>query len=113
MKIDGHSFSQIKTWLFNKTFSKLAFAWNHRFKTTIIAFCTNSLELAEYARTQSYLRNPCLDCENSDDSIIEKGEVDDEIYYEEPDLSRVEGVNNGIVYGIGDEEVELEAEAYT
>ena len=55
---------------------------------------------------------PCLDCENSDDSIIEKGEVDDEIYYEEPDLSGgVEGISYGIIYGIRDEEVELEAEA--
>jgi hypothetical protein len=98
--------------LFNKTFSKLVFAWNHRFKATVTAFCTNSLELAEYARTQSYLQNPCLDCENSDDTIIEKGEDDDEIYYEEPDLSGgVEGIDYGIVYGIGDEEVELEAEA--
>ena len=58
--------------------------------------------------------NPCLDCENNDDTIIEKGEDDDEIYYEEPDLSGgVEGIDYGIVYGIGDEEVELEAEAQT
>ena len=48
---------------------------------------------------------------NSDDTIIEKGE-DDEIYYEEPDLSGgVEGIDYDIVYGIEDEEVEQEAEA--
>ena len=56
--------------------------------------------------------NPCLDCENSDDSIVEKVENDDEIYYEEPDLSGgVEGIDYGIVYGLGDEEVEMEAKA--
>ena len=43
-------------------------------------------------------KNPFLDCENSDDTTIEKGEDDDEIYYEERDLSGgVEGVNYGIV----------------
>ena len=55
-----------------------------------------------------------LDCEKCGELIFEKGEDDDEIYYEEPDLSGgVEGVDYGIVYGLGDEEVELEAEAYT
>ena len=53
-----------------------------------------------------------LDCENSEEFFIEKCEDDDEIYYEEPNLLRgVEGVNYGIIYGLDDEEVELEAEA--
>ena len=53
-----------------------------------------------------------LDCENSEEFCVENGEDDDEIYYEEPDLSGgVEAVDYVIVYGLGDEEVELETEA--
>ena len=94
-------------------FSKPAYAWNHRFKAKItFQHYTHLLELAEYARTQSYIPNPCLDYENSNDPITEKGENDDEIDYEETDLSRgVEGIDYGIVYGVGDVEVELEADA--
>ena len=69
-----------------------------------------SVELAEYARTQSISVSLALDCENSEDSHGEYGEYVDYIEYETPDLSRgVEGIDYGIVYGLGDEEVELEA----
>ena len=67
-----------------------------------------SIELAEYARTQS-ISNPCLDCENSDDENTEFGEYDDEIFYEEPDLSEgIEGIDYGIVYGTEGGEAEAE-----
>ena len=47
-----------------------------------------------------YLRNPCLDCENSNSENIEFGEYDGEIFYEEPDLSGgVEGIDYDIIYG--------------
>ena len=56
-----------------------------------------------------YLQNPWLDCENSDNENIEFGEYDEEIFYEEPDLSGgVEGIDYGIVYGT--EGVEAEDE---
>ena len=59
-----------------------------------------------------YLPNPCLDCENSDCEDTEYGEYNGEIVYEEPDLSGgIEGIDYGIVYGLGNEEVEMEAEA--
>ena len=71
-----------------------------------------SVELAEYARTQSISSSLALDCENSEDSPCEQGEYIDDVEYETPDLSEgVEGVDYGIVYGLGDEEVEMEAEA--
>ena len=47
-------FLEIKTGLSNKMFSKLAYAWNHRFKANIsFQHYTHILELVEYARTQS------------------------------------------------------------
>ena len=56
------------------------------------------------------LKNPCLECENSNDTNIDKSEDDNKIYYEEPDLSGgIEGVDYGIVYRIEDREAEAEA----
>jgi hypothetical protein len=46
-----------------------------------------------------------LDCENSKDVPDDS----EEQYYEEPDLSRVEGVDYGIVYGTSDKEPDTEA----
>ena len=54
MNID---FLEIKTGLSNKTFSKPAYARNLRFRTNILfQHNTQLLELAEYARTQSYFQ---------------------------------------------------------
>ena len=51
------AFLEIKTGLSNETFSKLAYAWNHRFKANIsFQHYTHLLELAEYDRTQSYFQ---------------------------------------------------------
>ena len=59
-----------------------------------------------------YLRTLALDCENSEEAPCEQGEYVDDIEYETLDLSGgVEGVDYGIVYGLGDEEMEMEAEA--
>ena len=59
-----------------------------------------------------YLRTLALDCENSEESPCEQGEYVDDIEYEAPDLSGgIEGIDYGIVYGLGDEEMEMEAEA--
>ena len=81
-------------------------------KQTVIASNTNSVELAEYARTQSIFKTLTLDCENSEELPYEEGNYDDDNEYEEPDLSGgVEGIDYGIIYGLGDEEVEMEAEA--
>ena len=71
-----------------------------------------SVELAEYARTQSISVSLALDCENSKESPCEQGEYVDDIEYEPPDLcGGIEGTDYGIVYGIGDEEMEMKAEA--
>ena len=70
-----------------------------------------SIELAEYARTQSIFVPLALDYENIEESPCEQGEYVDDIEYETPDLSGgIEGTDYGIVYGLGDEEVEMEAE---
>ena len=71
-----------------------------------------SIELAKYARTQSILVPLALDCENSEEPPCEQGESIDHIEYEAPDLpGRVEDIDHRIIYGIGDEEVEMEEEA--
>ena len=71
-----------------------------------------SIELAEYARTQSISVSLALDCENSKESPCEQGEYIDDVEYEALDLSRgVEGIDYGIVYKLGNEEVEMEAKA--
>ena len=71
-----------------------------------------SVELSEYARTQSIFVSLALDCENSEDSPCEQGEYIDDVEYKTLDLSGgVKGIDYGIVYGLGDEEVEMEAEA--
>ena len=55
-----------------------------------------------------------LDCENSEESPCEQGEYVDDIEYDAPDLSEgIKGIDYGIVYGLGDEEMEMEAEAQT
>ena len=70
------------------------------------------VELVEYARTQSISVSLALDCENSEESPCEKGEYVNDVEYEGPDLSGgVEGIDYRIIYGLGDEEVEMEAEA--
>ena len=70
-----------------------------------------SVELAEYARTQSISVSLALDRENIKESPCEQGEYVDDIEYEAPDLSGgIEGTDYGIVYGLGDEEMEMEAE---
>ena len=67
-----------------------------------------SIELAEYARTQS-ISNPCLDCENSNYENTEFGEYDGELFYEEPDLSGgIEFIDYVIVYGTEGGEAEAE-----
>ena len=59
-----------------------------------------------------YLRTLALDYENNEESPCEQGEYVDDIKYEAPNLSKgIEGIDYGIVYGLGDEEVEMEAEA--
>ena len=71
-----------------------------------------SVELADYARTQAISVPLALDGENSEGSPCEQGEYINDVEYETPDLSRgVEGIDYGIVYGLGDEEMEMEAEA--
>jgi hypothetical protein len=45
-----------------------------------------SVELAEYARTQSIFVPLALDCENSEESPCEQGEYVDDIEYEAPDF---------------------------
>ena len=50
-----------------------------------------------------------LDCKNNEDCAT--GSSDDDYEYEEPDLSGgVEGVDYGIVYGLGDNTMDPEAE---
>ena len=53
-----------------------------------------------------------LDCKNIKELPFEEGDYDNDIEYEAPDLSgRIEGIDYGIVYRLGDEEVDMEAEA--
>ena len=81
-------------------------------KQTVIRSTPLSVELAEYARTQSISISLALDCENSEDSPCEQGEYVDDVEYETPDLSGgVEGIDYGIVYGLIDEEMAMEVEA--
>ena len=55
---------------------------------------------------------PCFRLWNSEESPCDQGEYNDDVEYEAPDLSGgVEGIDYGIVYGLGDEEMEMEAEA--
>ena len=74
------------------------------------SWTTFSVELAEYACTQSYFPNPFLDYKNSEDCAT--GSSDDDDYeYEEPDLSGgVKGVDYRIVYGRGDNIMDPKAE---
>ena len=52
-----------------------------------------------------------LDCKSSEDCITGSDSDDDDYEYEEPDLSGgVEGVDYGIVYGLGDNTMDPEAE---
>ena len=81
-------------------------------KQTVMHYTPISVELAKYARTQSIFVPLALDCENSEESPCEQGEYIDDIKYETLDLSGgVEGIDYGIVYGLDDEEMEMEAEA--
>ena len=81
-------------------------------KQAVIHYTPISVELAEYARTQSISVSLALDCENSEESPCEQGEYVDDVEYETLDLSEeVEGIDYRIVYGLGNEEEEMEAEA--
>ena len=72
-----------------------------------------SVELAEYARTQSIFVPLSLDGENKEESPCEKGEYFDNVEYEAPDVfGGVEGVDYGIIYGLSEEEVDMEEEDY-
>ena len=52
--------------------------------------------------------NPCLGAERSDEAVSKEFE-EEEIYYEEPDLSGgIEGVDYSIAYGAEDEGVDIE-----
>lgn len=53
-----------------------------------------------------------LDCKSSEDCTIEGSDNDNDDYeYEEPDLSGgVEGIDYGIIYGLGDDTMDPEAE---
>ena len=80
-------------------------------KQTVTHIHPISVELAKYARTQSISISLALDCKNSEDSPCEQGENND-VEYETSDLfGGVEGIDYGIVYGLGDEEMEMEAES--
>ena len=51
--------------------------------------------------------SPLLDCELDERGSSDGPEVNYDVVYEEPDLSGgVEGVDYGIVYGVGDDEDE-------
>jgi hypothetical protein len=69
------------------------------------------LELIEYAYTQSTILNPFLDFElyNTEETKANQHE-DDEVYYEEPDLSGgIEGIDYIIEYGVNSEDSDEEA----
>jgi hypothetical protein len=71
------------------------------------------LELAEYAYTQSIFTNLFLDFElyNTEETEANQQE-DDEVYYEEPDLSGgIEGIDYIIEYAVNSED--RNEEAYT
>jgi hypothetical protein len=69
------------------------------------------LELAEYACTQSIILNLFLDFELQNTEEIEANQQeDDEVYYEEPDLSGgIEGIDYIIEYGVNSEDSDEEA----
>jgi hypothetical protein len=76
------------------------------FQAIVTEWYTISIELTEYACTQSILENPCFRLWEHEDVP----DVSEEQYYEEPDLSGgVEGVDYGIVYDTSDEELDTEA----
>ena len=112
MKTELHSFSEIKILNYELLFSNRV-GWNFRFQTKPLCIIHPiSVELAEYARTQYISVFLALDCENSEESPCEQGEYVNDVEYETPDLfAGVKGVDYGIVYKLGDEEVEMEAEA--
>ena len=104
-------FLKLKFDLPTKLFSKRV-VWNFRFQTKSYAYPPNIRRTCWVHSYSIYLRTLALDCENSEESPCEQGEYVDDVEYETPDLSGgVEGIDYGIVYGLGDEEMEMEAEA--
>jgi hypothetical protein len=60
--------------------------------------------LLSNAVTHPFLLNPCLDYEKQNEENDDNGDDQDDIFYEEPDLSEgVEWVDYSIVYGAEDE----------
>ena len=111
-----NSFTKSKIWLLQQQnlFKKTAYLLNPLFDE-VWSWTTYSVELVEYACTQSYFPNPFfLDCKNSEDCTTgsdNDSDDDDDYEYEEPDLfGGVEGVDYGIVYGRGDNTMNPEAE---
>jgi hypothetical protein len=102
-------FMKLKLWFIqqNYFFQNLHTFGILLFQAIVIAWYTISIELAEYACTQSIIKKSfSSDCENIEDVPDDS----EEQYYEEPDLSRgVEGVDYGIVYGTSNEEPDSEA----
>jgi hypothetical protein len=94
------------------TFSKQTIFENQTLDINLWLHSTHHfLELAEYACTQSIILNPFLDFElyNTEETKANQQE-DDEVYYEEPDLSGgIEGINYIIEYGVNSEDSDEEA----
>ena len=84
---------------------------NFRFQANSYALYTNIRRTCWVRSYSIYFRILALDCENNEESPCEKGEYIDDVEYEAPDLSGgVEGVDYGIIYGLGDEKVDAEEE---
>jgi hypothetical protein len=68
-------------------------------------------ELAEYACTQSIILNPFVDFELYNTEETEANQYEDnEVYYEELDLSGgIEGIDYIIEYGVNCEDIDEEA----
>jgi hypothetical protein len=101
---------------FNKilklTFSEQTIFDNQILDTNLWLHSTHHfLELAEYACTQSIILNSFLDYElyNTKGTKANQQE-DDEVYYEELDLTRgIEGIDYIIEYGVNSEDSDEEA----
>jgi hypothetical protein len=96
------------------TFSKQNVLENQTLDTNLWLHSTHHfLELAEYTCTQSIILNLLLDFElyNTEETEANQQE-DDEVYYEDPDLSGgIEGIDYIIEYGVNSED--RNEEAYT
>jgi hypothetical protein len=94
------------------TFSKQTVFENQTLDINLWLHSTHHfLELFEYICTQSIILDPFLDFElyNTEETEANQQE-DDEVYYEEPDLSRgIEGIDYIIKYGVNSEYSDEEA----